>query len=371
MRHRSLLLLVSALLSQGCLARLDDAFSSERKDCVAALEAGLAFSEVLAAQQGDPGGDFIEIFNPSPNDVEMTGVEIFVGLERSFRIGFEDDELTLGAGEYWVLTGTPHELRPSYAAFGYGNAAGALPESGTILLRCDGMELDTFTWHGATPGRSVQLDPDVLPLPQTNDNPELLCSGTREFSEGRYGSPGSINSPCFDDERLCLDELDNLRAKDRPRPGELVITEIMPTPEQAAEDQGQWFEIYSAEPFDLNDLTIVVDGAPEQVTSANCLPVAAETRVVFSRGNLASSRLPRVDHQFSNRLGEMGTLTLEMFGEELDTVSWTEWQPGVSLSLDPDHRNEYANDDMSHWCFGAEQQVAGDFGTPGSLNPDC
>ena len=348
-----------------------EAFSSKRKDCVAAVRSGVAISEILAAQQGDPGADFIEIFNPSPRDIELTGIELFVGPQRLTRIAFEDDELELGAGKYGVLTGTAHELRPSYANFGYGVGFGPLPASGTLSLRCDEYVLDEFSWIDATPGRSVQLNPDVLPLSFTNDDPATLCSGTHEFSEGRYGTPGTINSPCFDDERLCLDELENLRAKDRPRPGELVITEIMPAPQQVGDDQGQWFELFSVEPFDLNDLTVVIDGVPENVTQPNCMAVAKETRVVFARGSQAASRLPRVDRQFATALSATGTLTIELNGEVLDSVSWTDAQPGISLSLDPDHRNETANDDSNNWCLGAQQQAAGDFGSPGSINPDC
>lgn len=364
--HAFVLLLLA--LSQGCLARIDDAFSADRKDCMAAAEAGLAFSEVLAAQQGDPGADFIEVFNPSPFDVEMTGIEIFLGPHRLTEIAWEDDEIEIPAGEYWVLSGAPHELRPNYSGFGYGNRLGPLPASGTLTLRCDDIELDTFTWNDAKPGHSVQLDPNLLPLPHTNDDTSVLCDGTREFSEGRYGTPGSINTPCFESERLCIDELENLRSKDRPQVGELVITEVMPLSAGTGE---QWFELYTLESLDLNDITLIVDGARETLQGERCFESAEETRIVFATGDAAAARLPRVDYIFSTPLPETGTLALEIDGVLLDEVSWEDVEPGISRSLDPDHRDETSNNHSFNWCSGSNTQRSGDLGSPGTANPDC
>lgn len=367
--------LVAVVASAGCLDAADDLFAEQRKDCAAVLSSGIAFSEVLASG-GVSGGDFIEVFNPSPTNIEMTGVMLHLRAgdagEADVAIGFEDDEIEIGGGGYFVFTGTPHDLRPSYANFGYGNALGALPASGTVALSCDGEVFDAFSWSGGGSNRSLQLAADVFPTPETNDIPGAVCLATRQFVEGRYGTPGTLNSPCFEPERLCIDANDNYRAKREPIAGDLVITEVMPDPTAAFDEDGEWFELYARESVDLNDLffqTASTQSPP--LASERCLPLLHGQRTIFARSRF-DARLPRVDFEFDFALVNSG-VSLGVFHQAtlLDSVALPAASPGRSFELDPDDRSATANDDLANWCFATELQPSGDLGSPGTRNTGC
>jgi hypothetical protein len=45
--------------------------------------------------------------------------------------------------------------------------------------------------------------------------------------------------------------------------------------------------------------------------------------------------------------------------------------PGKAMSLDPGAFDATSNDAAASWCSAAAQYGAGDFGSPGALNPLC
>jgi hypothetical protein len=322
------------------------------------------------------GADYIEVFNPSPNDIELTGVELIVegdGRREQVRIGHEDDEIAVNAGSYWVMTGTEHDLRPAFAGFGYGAVLGTLPAQGSAALYCDGLELDRVSWEMSDPQSSLQLSADVFPTPESNDSADAWCFSPKQYLSGRYGSPRSLNNVCFPEERLCRDELGDYRPKTRPEVGDLVITEVMANPSAADDRLGEWFEIYARHGVDLNDIVVVsneTENPPLGVSA--CLHLAEGARAVFARSEAAKARLPRVDHTFETSLvNTVERLSLQYAGTELDSIAWDTTSPGVSWMLDPDHRSAEGNDVPENWCLERAPATNGDIASPGLLNSDC
>ncbi len=354
---------------------VDKKFSEARKDCQAAASAGLAFSEIMVSSAPLPGADYIELFNPSATDIELTGIVVTIEGDgaRSIVIGFEDDEIAVDAGGYWVMAGTTHKLRPSFAEFGYGDALGALPESGAIVLLCDGQPLDRVRWEQSDPRSSLQLSADVFPTPMSNDQSQDWCYSPRQYTSGRYGSPGALNAVCFESSRLCRDDYGNYRPKTRPSIGDLVISEVMANPNAVDDQRGEWFEVYARSSVDFNDVVVVSNessGMP--MGFEECLHLSEGSRAVFARSSATVARLPKVDHVFDTSLVNTGDrLSLEIDGQELDSVSWSTPTPGVSSGLDPNHRTIDGNDLPQNWCLGRSTMSNGDMASPGRLNSDC
>ena len=72
-----------------------------------------------------------------------------------------------------------------------------------------------------------------------------------------------------------------------PVPGDLVITEVMPSPSSVSDAVGEWFEARATRDVDLNGLGLDRAGDttanPNRDPVADCLHVTAGTHVVFAR----------------------------------------------------------------------------------------
>jgi hypothetical protein len=131
------------------------------------------------------------------------------------------------------------------------------------------------------------------------------------------------------------------RAINRPPPGSLRITEVMPNPR--VEPAQEWFEIQNtgAIAFDLNELALdrVADTrAPDAIHAAECKPLAPGAYAVFARSTDPGTNggLPPVDATFGfalvNSAGDVRVLDGE---RELDAVTWRASVDGVSQQLAP------------------------------------
>ncbi len=184
--------------------------------------------------------------------------------------------------------------------------------------------------------------------------------------------------------------------------GDLVITELMVDP--AGSDRGgEWFEVLNASSRDLDLsgwLFEVDDGAADPVAFA----VSPDAGVVLAPGGIALfcqdadallARAPQLDCAYAYGVADngfadgptgpaaddgwvlpgSGTLTVDMDGSPIDTVSWDAeaWGvgEGASLALDPDAADVASNDDPANWCAGASAYDGENLGSPGEANPDC
>ena len=166
----------------------------------------------------------------------------------------------------------------------------------------------------------------------------------------------------------------------------LVITEVMADPTAVADSNGEWFEIYNTTAVLMNLVGLVVhDNALDEITVTTDLWIAPFDHLVL--GNNASPsqnggaevdyEYPAIDFVLDNT---DDVLVLEHDGIVIDNIQYggaLGWPDptGASLSLDPGVYDASLNDDGDSWCethaWPVYQLDAGDYATPGSLNPSC
>ncbi|HYO57257.1 hypothetical protein [Archangium sp.] len=166
------------------------------------------------------------------------------------------------------------------------------------------------------------------------------------------------------------------------RPGDVVLTELLPDPEGA--DTGQeWMELHNPghSAVDLRGLLLYAartDGSQERAyLFEESVPVAASGYVVL--GDVRSGPLPaHVNHSYSDILGSLGNsgglVGLRCGDIVVDEVRYTgPIRSGVSRIYDgrlvPD---AVGNDDSSRWCDApAPVSGSGPRASPGAANPAC
>ena len=173
----------------------------------------------------------------------------------------------------------------------------------------------------------------------------------------------------------------NLRAVVAPMPGDLVITEAMPSPAAVGDTVGEWFEVRVMRDIDINELALdrANDAAnPNVISSANCLRVTTGTHLLFARNTdpAMNGGLPTPTGRFTFTLvggspTSIGDIRLLYEGAVLDAVTWTSSRSGKSLQLDPDATDPTSNDSEANFCDGVAIYGAGDSGTPAAANAQC
>jgi hypothetical protein len=157
-----------------------------------------------------------------------------------------------------------------------------------------------------------------------------------------------------------------------PKPGEIVITEIMSNPAAVADTAGEWFELHNPSASQALDLggCSVEDGAAKPHALPAPFVIDKREFVVVGRGAEAGFA---PDLMLSFSLGNTAdTLVLRCDGREIDRVAYGEGFPlaaGASMALDPAASAD-DNDAAGAWCLG-QADYGGDRGTPGSANPAC
>ena len=172
----------------------------------------------------------------------------------------------------------------------------------------------------------------------------------------------------------------------RPRPSDLVITEIMKDPSATSDAYGEYFEIHNAT---STDITLcagwqVLDDDFDTFDILSDVPVPAGGWAVFGRhGTMSLNGGVSVDYVYGTgmQLANGDDEVVLYFddpdagGFEMSRVEYlnTGWPDtaGSSLNLDPDFANETDNDSAASWCHGTTTYGSGDAGTPGSLNDEC
>jgi hypothetical protein len=364
--------------------------------CKDVLIAGdLVITEVFADYQAPNGGtgadegrEWIEIYNASGRAIELRGLTVTHGRpDGSRQKSHLVDDVTVAPGQFFTMGNSAQDLLPPYIDYGYGKDLGDLfnSDGGKLELKCGTALIDSATYEDVRPGRSRQLSAAQAPDYTVNDMRESWCEAAdTEFEPANFGTPGQDNDCTSVIPGQCSDG-GELRATESPGPGDLVITEVMPSPSAVADASGEWFEARVMRDLDLNGIGLDRAGDtapnPDRIEATECLRVFAGMHVVFARS---------ADPLSNGGLGAAGTFRFALIsgsaaspgdvrimnGETIvDAVRWTSSRNGRSLSLDPDFTTDIANDDGGNFCDGASvYYMAGtamDFGTPGVPNPQC
>jgi hypothetical protein len=161
------------------------------------------------------------------------------------------------------------------------------------------------------------------------------------------------------------------------RPGQIVIAELMHSPQAAAD--GEWIELTNSSSVVLDlDGLVISDGASRRVQLAGPrLLEPGEAFVLGASDDRDSNGGAPVDHAYGEALplGESGQLVLSGL-LELDRVSWSPHQgfpntPGAALALHPSTLAAANNEQAGFWCAASSSYGLGDLGTPGSPNDAC
>jgi len=166
-----------------------------------------------------------------------------------------------------------------------------------------------------------------------------------------------------------------------PRPGDVVISEVMPWPAVVADFFGEWIELESVavEPLNLAGCELADAGASVSIDRpGHALVIAAGGRLVLGRdGELAVNGGVAVDYVWGGALGlgqDGDTITLTCGGVVIDALVFDASFPfalGVAMQLDPGAIDASTNDDAAAWCAASATYGAGDRGTPGAVNDPC
>jgi hypothetical protein len=169
-----------------------------------------------------------------------------------------------------------------------------------------------------------------------------------------------------------------------PDAGDLVITEVMPSPSKVNDATGEWFEAKVIHDVDLNGVGLDRLGdsnlKPDLITATDCVHARAGSYLVFARSTDVAQNggIPATaiwgTFKFSMIAGSAaapGDVAIVAGTTVVDAVSWTTSVTGASLQLDPDLIDPSANDSGSNFCAATTPYGRGDLGTPGAANTQC
>ena len=386
---RSFVLIYAASLATAC-----GPGGATRDGCKAPLSPGaLVITEVFAdvkadagASGSDAGKEWFEIYNATGAAIDLTGVAITHsrpdGTKPSTHV---IAAATIAPGQFFTLGNAAPALLPAYLDYGYGSDLGELfnTEGGRLALACGDHEIDRASYAQIVEGHARELTAAQPPEYQLNDDPASWCEATTsEFAPGNFGTPGAAN----DCQPVVVGRCNDAGAMRPVRPpgaGDLVITEVMPSPSKVSDPLGEWFEAQVLRDVDLNGVGLdrAGDAAPPDVIGdAACLPARAGTSVVFARstdpahdGGLPAEAI-RGTFKFSLIAGTTaapGDVAIVVGDTVIDAVRWTRSTTGRALQLDPAHLDPTSNDTDSNFCDATTPYGLGDLGTPGGANTAC
>jgi cysteine-rich repeat protein len=174
------------------------------------------------AKVSDDLGEWIELANPTTQDVVLNGLVLQVGTKVPVQ------HVIAGPKDYVVPAGGTFLL----AVSGDSSKNGGLPKPGyvyskitmsataaTISLRSGATIVDQVTYSKAFPlvtGKSAALDPTAADA-ALNDDPAHWCKGQATYGLGDFGSPGQANPSCVgadqdEDKDGIPDKADNCKA---------------------------------------------------------------------------------------------------------------------------------------------------------------
>ena len=362
-------------------------------DCTDNLISGdLVITEVFADSKAPPGGsgtdegkEWFEIYNASDRPIELTGMTIVHSRVGGTAKSHVIRDVTIAPGQFFTLGNSADDLLPAYVDYGYGPDLGDLfnTDGGRFALSCGSKEIDAATYESVKEGRSRQLTAAQPPDYTLNDDPLSWCEANgSEFDVGNFGTPGSEND-CTPIVIGQCNDAGTMRDAVLPAPGDLIITEVMPNPAAVSDTEGEWFEIYAVNGFDLNGVGLDRAGDtanPNIITSVDCIHVNAGSYAVFAKNAdsvmnggvpAATIRAPFTFALVDGTAAAPGDVRIMAGTNVIDAITWTSTRSGRSHALDPDILDATGNDQESNFCDGSTVFGGGDQGTPGMANVQC
>ncbi len=388
----------------------------------------LVISEIHLRPDGVPGpdGQWFEVTNVAPNDMDLIGWEIWTSDGQAVTI---DASVLLASGERAVIAASDDPVANGglpVVDWAHGGALELDEDGDELSLWLAGVEIDwvpiDLSFQGPDTGRALYADPDYLNA-MDNDSPFGWCltpaDPLYDFGgfPGDYGTPGAENPAglcCTDDDgdgvSTCAgdcddadpdvfpgnpeiqDQADNdcdgLADEDFVTEGSVVISEFMDDPGLAFDAVGEWIELANNTPFTLNlrNWELSDNGTDYVVIDEDVILLPASVVVLAASDDpLFNGNLPQVDwvyaySEFSLHSSDDDAIVLTMGPTEVDRVEYTNADPWPSLEghstyLDLDYLDAASNDDPYVWCSTPEDEVfdfgggPGDYGTPGDTNP--
>lgn len=361
--------------------------------CAGLLPGDLVITEYFNDPVGtDTGQEYVELHNPTRASVDLHGLTLYAARADGSqeRAHLFDGSIPVAAGGYLVLGDVREGPLPAHVDHAYGESLGALGNTGgTLGVRCgervvDEVQLTAPAKSGVARGYDGRLVPDSA----GNDDPERWCDGTgaEDTSPGR-GSPGSANAPCDSAvppspatadagvmESCVPVGASAARPVVRPRPGDLVITEVMANP-RGDDTLGEWLELLATAPVDLNGLTVGSDSTGTKVEGRACISLAAGERAVLARraDAVLNGGLPPPVATFGVDLRNSSGVVMVRAGDVLiDAVVYGPAEEGVATQVSAPLSDAKRNDSQEAWCRATEAYgTRGNLGTPGRVNRTC
>ncbi|WNG43574.1 lamin tail domain-containing protein [Archangium minus] len=361
----------------------------------------VVITELLPDPEGtDTGQEWMELHNPGRSAVDLQGLLLYSARadgsqERAYLF---ESSVPVEARGYVVLGDVRSDVLPAHVRHSYGDTLGSLGNSGGLVgLRCGDVVVDEVRYSGPIrSGVGRIYDGRLVPDSTDNDEPSRWCDAPPASDGGTRMSPGAANPACVTPlegsdggvsgdagvpANTCLSSrTGTVRSLSRPRPGDVLLTEVMADPKAVADSSGEWVEVYALRDVDLNGVTLANEGSGRTLFGdSRCLEVRAGTYAVLARSveSAANGGLPSVLGTFSFGLSNSeGAHALRLFLNDtlLDEVSWTSAAtPGVSRQLDPARRDPTRNDAAESFCLTPKdfRFGLGDWGTPGAENRPC
>ncbi|MEP7264524.1 MAG: lamin tail domain-containing protein [Bacteroidota bacterium] len=161
-------------------------------------------------------------------------------------------------------------------------------------------------------------------------------------------------------------------------PGDLLITEFMADPVAVTDANGEWIEIYNTSNISIDIAGFYLsDGGADTIQIVSAVPLMIPPGGYFVLGQNSDITINggvSVNYVFGgftvNNATSSIILTDSLFNV-IDEMSYSATVPGKSTSLDPFFYDAISNDNPLNWCSATVVYGAGDFGTPGAVNPSC
>lgn len=336
----------------------------------------LVINEIMPNPAGTEGdNEWFEVLATA--DVDLNGLEVTrSGSSQSFTVSAPDC-IRIASGSVAVFArdmtnngGLP-QVNVVYETVSLVNS------NGSLVLNSMGSLVDEVTWPSSSDGVSISLDP-AFANATDNDDPTNFCDGMGMYGAGGSGTPGAANPTCGGMMGATCMDGGNPRPIVPPTPGDLVINEIMPSPNGTDGDE-EWFEVIANADVDLNGIQISRLPPSSQmftVSDADCIRVTNGSFVLFARepDSTTNGGLPAVDVLYGtvSLVGSNGSLVLsDSTGSLLDQVTWTSSSNGSSLNLDPGSATIIGNDTETAFCDGNMMYGSGGNGTPRAANRMC
>lgn len=369
---------------------------SSSTQCKAMLLPGdLVITEIFAdyaapagSSGADTGKEWFELYNASSRPLDLQGVVLTLSRpDGSSAKSHTMTEATVAPGGYLVLGDVDPAQLPAWVDYGYGSDLGEMfnTSGGKLAVACNGTEVDHALYADVKSGFSQQLDGNTTPDYTANDDLARWCvadnASSTEFDPSNFGTPRAANQGCMVVTMGQCNDNGTMRATVPPAPGDLVITEVMPSPSKVSDTTGEWFEVLATKDVDLNGLGLDRAGdtsKPNLVSGTDCIHLAAGSYAVFAKSgdSVMNGGLPPIAGTFSFSMVAGSTTTpgdVQILDGTtvIDAVTWTSSASGKSKALDPDFATADANDMTQYWCDGSAPYGAGDLGTPGAVNAHC